>query len=314
MSEHRAGYDVTEVMYLLETTEGATPTTGAWNPISTPTNFDPKPRPTLKGKVGLGRQLPSMFVETKRYGEFTIEHELQAKQADPAFEWMNFYYYILTNATFGNSMSLGKRLKSLTIGAKLDLATDEFWWMIGAKLKGYEIGCKGVDQVITGAITGEALSYYYGETDYVAPTAIRVALPTTAYLKHGDIDIQQKPSGGAYSSIFERVNSWSLGVQRTLVKRGSNASNGKLYKTIQPTDCKLVLKLNMDFSSRTQLEQFINTTQFDALLKIPAGSAGRELELLAGKWTEHSSPAREVDLIDVDLTAEFTDLQITTTA
>jgi len=307
MSELRAGYDVVECVYIEESTFGATPTSGTWKPIALVTNFDPRPRPIYKEKIGIGRQIPSGYTRVKRYAEFTINHELLAKESSPEFEWTQIWYYIVTNQAYGASFSLGKRLKTLSIGAKLDLSTDEYWLLKGCMLSRYEIGSGGADQVLTGTIEGVAQLATFSETDYVSGTATRQANPTSDYIKHGDCDLKI-----AESSIYDSLNSWSFVIERTIERKGTDSSDATLYRTFAPTRCDISLRINRDFDSKTELNQFLNDTSFTAELYIPNESGGRKITLSGGKWQELSSPHREIDLIDLTLTARFTDLSVTT--
>lgn len=307
MSELRAGYDVTECLYIEESTFGTTPNSGTWKPIALVNNFDPRYRPAYKEKIGIGRQLPSKYVLVKKFAEFTINHELLAKVDSPSFEWTDIWYYIITNETYGASFSLGKRLKTLSIGAKLDLATDEYWLLKGCMLTRYEIASGGVDQVLTGTIEGIAQDASQSTTDYVTGTATRQANPTSDYIKHGDCDILISDS-----SIYNSVNSWAFTVERTVEKRGKASSDAKLYRTFAPTRCDINLRINRDFDSTTQLSQFLNDTEFTAIIKIPSESGGRQITLSGGKWQELTIPHREIDLIAMDLTAKFTGLSVST--
>jgi len=307
MSELRAGYDVVECVYIEEPTFGTTPTSGTWKPIALVTNFDPRPRTIYKEKIGVGRQLPSKYVRVKRYAEFTINHELLAKETSPEYEWTQIWYYIITNAAYGSTFSLGKRLKTLSIGAKLDLSTDEYWLLKGCMLNRYEIASGGVDQVVTGTIEGVAQLADFSETDYVTGTATRQANPSSDYIKHGDCEITI-----AGNDIYDSINSWSFVIERTIERKGKNASDGTLYRTFVPTRCDISLRINRDFDSTTELNQFLNDTEFTAVLKIPSESGGRQITLSGGKWQELSSPHREIDLIDLTLTARFTGLSVET--
>src|SRR5690606_287379 len=137
----------------------------------------------------------------------------------------------------------------------------------------------------------------YGTTDYVSGSATRRANPTSDYIKHADADIV------IGSSIYDYLNSWNLTLERTLEKRGRDASSPTLYKTLIETRFNAELRVNIDFDSITQLNNFLNHTKFNAVVKVPSGSGGREITLSDGYWLEHSSPHREIDLISVDLTA-----------
>jgi len=312
MSEYRAGYDVVECLWIDEGADfGTTPTTGTWKPIWLVNNFHPKPRPIFKEKVGVGRQLPSDFIEVKKYAEARIELELLAKQADPAFEWTDIWHYIITNAAYGEAFSLGKRLKSLSIGAKLDLATDEFWLLKGCKPTGFSIAGE-LDSPLKGSIDILSQVASFGTIDYVSGDATRQANPASDYIKHEDSDVIIDVGGNGASSIIDRLNSWEFSVRRTLERKGKAATDPKLYKTFVEKDVVLELRVNLDFDSIAQLTQFLNTTPFDAVIKIPSAADGRQITLSNGKWLELDIPHRELDLIALDLTAKFAGLSVAT--
>jgi len=318
MSEFRAGYDVVETLFLEETEFGATPATGEWQATWLTTNFDPRPRPTIKEKIGLGRQLPSKYLEVKRFGEFTLEAEMLAKVTSPAYEWSKLFWFIVTDQTYGATFDLGKRLKSFSLGAKLDLAADEFWHLKGCKLTRFEIRSDGVDQVLRRIASGICQNYDYTTTDYVVAPATRqsppVPIPATAYLKHGDADIMIDAGSGYGDAniLYSRLNSWSFIMERTLQKRGTDPTIKTLYRAFAEERCNVKMRLNLDFNSRVELEQFIDSTEIDLKLQLPTGTDGRQIIVSDGKWLEHSTPKREIDLISVDLMASFTNLAVTT--
>jgi hypothetical protein len=308
MTEYRAGYDVTECLFIEEATFGTTPTTGTWKPMWLVNNFDPKHRPIQKPKIGVGRQLPSSYTEVKKYAEALIELEMLAKQGSPAFEWTDIFYFICTNSAYGATFNFDKRLKSLSIGAKLDLTTDEYWLLKGCKLTGFEISGE-LDNPLKARINVLSQIDSFGTTDYVSGSATRQANPTSEYIKHEDCDITI-----AASSIIERLNNWTLSGRRTIERKGKSTADAKLYKAFVERDAELSLRVNLDFNSTTELTQLLSATEFTATVSIPSGATGRLLTLTNGRWAEHASPHRELDLISMDLTAKFSGLAVSTIA
>lgn len=313
MSEYRAGYDVTEVAFIVEGTYGTKPTSGAWKPFGVVTKFDPHASPTIKEKVGLGRQTLSAQQIVKKAFECDIEWEVQAESTNPAFCWAERLRYILNQAAYGASLSLDKRINSQSIGAKLDLATDEFFLLTGCKCDKFEIGSEGGHSIIKVSEHLMAQNMLVNTTDYVSGTATRNAAlaDSLAFIRHADCDIQIN-TGGGYTNLYDRVNSWKLRLTRDLSRRGSSLTDKTLYQAIIEGKMEIALDLNLDFNSLTEYTQFLADTGFDIKVSIPTGTGGKALTLSTGKWNSVGSPLNEMDTVDVSVSSKFASIAVAT--
>jgi len=304
----RFGYDVVEVVWIEETSFGVTPTTGTWKHAGLPTGFEPRPQLQWKEKVGLGNQIITDNVKIKEFAELTFAYELLKEQATPAYQWTNLIAYILGETGEATTINLEKRIKSLSIGAKLELATDEFWLFKGCKLNTLELsGNVETNEPIVATLGIISQKASYGTTDYVSGTATRQAAPTTDYILPSDCDLLY---GG--SSIYARLSEWRLRINRNLIKRGRDDTDKTLFRSFEEGKVEVELSIVLDFDSRIELEDFLNATKKDVAIQVPSGTGGRSINLTGGKWREATIPKRELELIALTLTAPYTDINIST--
>jgi hypothetical protein len=313
LSEYRAGYDVTEVAFLEEDVFGTKKTTGAFKPIPQVVLFDPQVNPTKRPKTGLGRQIAASIPTVKKNFDLQLNMELVTKSTSPAFEWNELFYYGLSNGAYGDTYSLTKRLKSITLGAKLDLATDQFWTCTGNKLNTMELGCPDITDVLKLNMGFFVQNAVFNETDYVSGALTRqgAVAANQPSLRLGDLDMELD-SGGGYSSLISRVNSFNLRVDRTLQRRGNAASDKQLWAAFVEGRCNVVLAMNLDFNSINEYTQTVGDTEIDFKITIPDASGGRIITLSDGKFTRFRTPHREVELIAVPVELQFTDIGLTT--
>jgi len=309
-SSARFGYDVTEIMWIVESILGTTPTSGVWLHAGHPLGLDPRPQPQWSEKIGLGRQIISAIEVTKKWGEFTVNYELEKEDEDVGYEyeWMDLIAYILGDD--GNSATVvdEKHLASISLGSKLDLETDEFWLFKGCKLNTLEMrGNIIANDPVRNTLTALAQDYSYGTTDYIG-SGSRKSFPNTGRIFASDCDLEI-PSG---SSIYDRLSEWTFRIGRNLQKRGAKTGNAQLFRNFEEGKLEVELEIVLDFDKKTELDDFLNATKRTAVLKVPTGTGGRSITLTDGKWREMTKPTRELDLIALTLRAPYTDISVGT--
>jgi len=306
----RAGYDVTEVMWIKEATFGSTPTSGEWLHAGNPIGFDPRHRPIYKRRIGLGRQYPSAFDLVKKYAELTLEYELMKKDTTigSEYEWTELIAYIFGETGNAATITLEKHISPLSIGAKLDLATDEFFLLAGSKLTEIEIR-SAIEEVVSCRASTLSQKMTHGTVDYVSGTATRKTFPTTDPIYFSDLDLTYKGS-----SILDSIQNFAFRIRRDIQRRGSDSTDKKLYRAFEEQGLSIEFEITRDFNSTTELTDFLGDTAFNVNIDIPSGSGGRRIELSGGKWQELAPPKRELELINVTLRAEFAGCQISTIA
>lgn len=313
MSEYRAGYDVSEVAFIAESVFGTKPTTGAWKPFGVVTAFKPSPNPTIKEKVGLGRQTLSTQQTVKKNFELEIEQELVVESTNPAYHFMERFRYVTTDSAYGNTFALSNRIPSQSIGAKLDLTTDEYFLLTGCKCDRLELRSGGVDSIIKMVEHHQVQNLTLGTTDYVSGSATRNSAVSNAlaYIRHADCDLQID-TGGGYTNIYDRINSWTVRVTRDLKKAGSNLADKTLWAAFPEGKTTVEVDLNLDFNSRNEWTQLLADTEFDLKLSVPSGSGGKTVTFTDGKWNRLDSPHSEMDLIDINVSAKFASYAVAT--
>lgn len=302
----RAGYHVAELMWIEETAFGSIPQAGTWNHFGDAVMIDPRLIPTHKSRVGLGRVIEKDFIKTKEYAELVANATLLAKDAVNGYEWIDILNYAMGVSAPAAIIDLEKTTASLCIGAKLDLATDEFETLVGCKINRYELGSE-VDGMVELRLGAIAQGYTYNTTDYKQGLAVRATFPTTDPIKHSDIDLEI-----AAGSIHAALQRWSMRLTRDIEKKGSKTGEATKYGAFYEEKVTVELEIVRDFDSTTQLTQFLNNTKFNAEISIPTGIGGRKLTLSDGRWITGSKPARELELIGLTLTGKFCDLAVTT--
>jgi len=299
-------------MFVAETSFGATPTTAVpWLHFGVPTLFDPQRRPVFKPKTGLGRQYPSDLVLMKEYAELRVEAELLDKDATVGeeYEWVDDYNWIWGADAVAATINLEKHIGSLSIGAKLDLATDEYAWLKGCKLQEYVIAGR-VDSPVIKRMNFLAWDYDHGTTDYVSGSATRKTFPTESYISFGDLEILYNTV-----SILERLQSFEIIFRRDIQRRGTNATTATKYAKFAEVGMSIKINLTLDFDSTTEYADWLADTARNIVFKIPDESGGRELNFNTCRFEEVRKPMREVDLIEKTMTAQVLGTpNITTTA
>lgn len=317
-TEPRAGYDVSELMWLIEATFGTTPTTGAWKFFGDAMRLTPAPQKSWRDRIGLGRQIPKGFTQLKKWLEPTLEYDilLQDETVGEEYEWVETIAAIMGEDAASPTIDLEKRILSRSIGAKLDLPSgshDEFWLFKGAKAREYEL-FSAMDDNVHARERLVCQNGIYGTADYVSGDATRKAFPTTRPLINADCDVKIQ---GA--SVLADALSWRLRIARELEKHGSKSGSATLFDKIIPQRINIELEVVMDFVSRTHLSQFLDVTKIYAELLVPSGSGGRTITLSTsgdkqGVWKTLTKPVSELDLIGITLRGEFDTAQITSIA
>lgn len=318
-TEARAGFDVSELMWILESTRKTTPTSGAWNHLGDGLSLSPAGARNWRERIGLGRQIAKGFTLIKKWFEPVIEYDILHKDAGNNYEWGENLAAALGTDVAESTIDLEKRIMYRSIGAKLDLPTgsdDEYWWFKGCKCNEFELsGAQDETVKIREALI--ALVGLYGTTDYVSGTATRETFPTTEPIVNGDCDLLIKPSGGSLTSIMPDVLSWRMRIRRNLERHGSDSGDGTLYDKALESKMELELEITMDFVNKTQLNQYLNATKIFAQLKVPNSTGGRQIGLSAsgseqGVFRTMTKPARELDLINLTITGAFDTIAVST--
>jgi len=306
-TEPRAGFDVTELMWIKETAFKSTPTVGAWNHFGDPISMAPAAQKTYRDRIGLGRQIAKGFTPIKKWWEPVVEYDILAKDATNGYEWVESLAAILGLDEWTSALDLEKRIMGRSIGAMLDLPTgsdDEYWLLKGCKTAEYElfsamdenIHCR--ERLVSIGASG------YSTTDYVSGTATRPTFPTTEPLINDDIDIKVQNV-----SVLSDLINWRFRVTRDLEKHGSQSGTAQLYNKVIEMKCTVALELTMDFVNKTHLNQYLNATKIYAEILIPSaspvtvtlGASGDK----QGVWKTMTKPARELDLISLTIRGEF---------
>ena len=296
----RAGYDVTEAMWIKEATFGTVPTTGAWKHLGHITMFDPVRRPTYKERIGLGRQYPSNLELMKEDAELSVEFGalLKSVASGAEYEWMDLYALMWGEDDAAATVDLEKHEASMSVGAKLDLATDEYMLVKGAKFQEARIIAEHGPEPIRQILSFLGQKHTHGTVDYVSGTATRKNFPSTLLMKFADTDLLYN---GA--SIIERLQSFEFTMRRKLDKRGGYPAEKTLYSKLSEMELSMDVSITLDFDSTPELNDFMGDVNRDILIKIPSGTGGRQLNLFSCKWREMRKPQRELDLIELRLTA-----------
>jgi len=301
----RAGYELEEVMWIDETEGyGVKPESGTWKPTMLVTEYVARKLTERKEKIGIGTQVATEFQKVKQHVEARILHGLLAKSSNPAFEWTDFYTHIV-----GSGLTPANVIAPFSLGVKLALATPEYELLTGCKVRTYELRSALGDKVIgTADIIAQELTY--GTVDFVSGTATRGGKPTTNPILFSDCDIQYK---GA--SVMDRISEFSFAFNRELHRLGSKATNKLLLRELREGKREYEASITIDFDSTTEYTDYLSDTQFNMIIDIPTGSGGRRLTLSNGRWlTAPDRRMRELDLINVRLTAKFPTLTIETIA
>jgi len=304
MSLQRGAYQVPECLFIEEGTFGTTPVTGAWATPGFVHSINAKRASTHIRKTGIGTQLPAGFVVAKEHWTAALEYSLVKKDTSPAYNWKDFYAMI-TNPNTGVPKDT---CKYFSLGYKLDLTADEFGWLKGCGIKSFKIAGSDVADTVKATVDIIAQNGSYDTADYVSGSATRTGAPDTELVVFGDCDILYDTATPA--SIFSRLNSFAITFTRDLQMRGSDASNGKLYREFAPRARSYEIELGIDFDSKVEYKQFLADTAWLLTAKIPTGTGGLQLAFTGGKWLNAEKPIREVDLINLTMRGECTGLTI----
>ena len=130
----RGGYDVIEALWLKEATFGTTPDVGEWGHFGDVTAFDPRRQATFLNRVGLGRVIEKDFILTKEWAELLLEIDILKIDTPNGHEWVDILNYAMGLSAPAATIDLERKIASLSIGAKLDLDTDEYMLLKGLKI------------------------------------------------------------------------------------------------------------------------------------------------------------------------------------
>lgn len=140
--EPRAGYDVSELMWVEETTFKTTPTAAGtiWAHFGDPKRLAPAPNKTWRDRVGLGRQIPVGFTEVKKWHEPVIEYDILAKEATTSYEWIEALAAVLGEDIAGASGTADSGSSTTLVDDALT-QDDDYWnGMILTIVAGTNIG------------------------------------------------------------------------------------------------------------------------------------------------------------------------------
>lgn len=290
-------------MWIAETTDAVTPTAGTWANVyyaKGPIRETIRIVREAKGP-GIGARTPLDYIQTKKYAELTIEHDVMKKAT---WSWADFFANVLGNG----GLTVTNHIQSFSLGIKRSLATPEFLLYRGCKIKSYELlGAEG--NVVRGRATIWALdpTSAEGTTDYVSGTAVRQAAPTTNEVEVAGCDLKR----GA-TSVIDRLRNFAFTVDHTLELLGHNLSNKFLYRAIAEKERTFTLVADLDFNDKTERTDFINDTQYASwVMDIPTGvGAGHEFTLSNGRIQEAPFEGRAADPLRVPFTLRFPSLTL----
>jgi len=301
---YRAGYDVTEIVYLKESTYGSTPTSGSWVSVSKPRTFTPRVTMVNREAVGLGFQQTQQFLKTKEYVEAEFEGLIQKKSASgPAWNWKDFFLYIVAAAQAASPTS---RIDPFSLGAKLDLATDEFWHLRGCKLRSFEIRGDAVDDLLTYRCGVVGNYGRHTTTDYVSGTASRAGNPTTDPVAFSECKLEVPDA----TDILPDISRFGFTFTREVELRGTDATTPAKYANAVEGEREMRLEITKDFEDATEVTDFQASTERTMDLRVPLASGGVSLACSKLRWLTLEPPHRELDLVELTLTAKCTGLTV----
>jgi hypothetical protein len=296
-------YDLADVNHIKEATFGTTPTSGAWGVLPSVRRINILPQPVRRPKVGLGRQNPSDWKTVKKHATFNIDYVMTAYDSSPAFDPWTFPQFIFEQAS-GADGSPDDTLDSFSFAVKLDLATDEYWWLKGCKLTQFDWVGNELDDMVLCRASGIAQWYDYGTTDPVSGSATRDSAPDTDQVAFSDCDILYDPSSPA--SIMDDISAFTLSIRRTYRRAGTNSTTAALYRAFVERSRSFHAEITKDFDARDELEDFIDDTKTKMTFELPNAANGSIIALTEGYFMPGSElPIRELELLDLRLQGQW---------
>lgn len=294
-----AWYDVTQIDTLNEVTDGTLETSGVWTPLAL--QYE-------RAKFGIGQnrskhfgnsQTPTIDKRTKFWGLYELDLVPMKYSASPAWDWWS----IVKNAFYGTGVEPAApalRPSTISIGAKLNYTTAQFWTLLGCKHTQVQLSGKMTEDPLSLKISGMSRFATKNTTDYVQGSATRGADPPKEEIIPST-DVSIFLDGTDKSSDIE---DFTLTLARGYKQLGRDSTNGLAFRAFAPRSFSGKLELNMGSTSLAQMDKFLADQNVTCEMRVQNSTGGKKIQFTAGKHQgadqEHKSEELSMLKLDID--------------
>lgn len=292
-------YDLTQLDIIDETAEGTLPTAGAWMPLV----------PLFKrARFGIGenrvvqrgnKQTIAIDKRVKKWGVFEFDLLLFKYAAGPPiWDWWNIINKALYGAATGAQVL---RPASISLGAKLNRTTPEYWTFSGIKLEQAVLRGSFIEGEAILSIRGISRKVSFNTTNYIQGTATRNADPSsTPMVPASDISILL--DGTDRSTELDNFN---LTISRTYKMSGRDATDGINFREFTPQTFDAKLEVQQDPLRSEHMTKFVDDTAITCEVKAQNSASGKQIQFTASKhkgseqeYSEGEAPSMLTLVID----------------
>lgn len=293
-----AWYDVTQIDTLNEVTDGILETTGSWGPLAL--TYE-------RAMFGIGQKRMSHFgnsqtksidKRTKFWGLYELDLVPLKYSVSPAWDWWS----IIKNAFYGTAAEPAPpslRPNTISIGAKLNYPTPQYWTFLGCKHTQVQLSGKMTEDPLSLKISGMSRFATKNTTDYVQGSANRLSNPTAdPIIPSNDVSIFLDGTEQSHN-----VEDFTLTLGRTYKQMGRDSTNGLAYRTFAPRSFSGKIELNMGSSSLAQIDKFLADQNVTVEMRIQNSTGGKKIQFTAGKHQDAKQPHQKEDqsLLNLDI-------------
>lgn len=271
-------FDVLELDQIAESVDGTLPTSGNWQRLALAYQ---------KAKLGIAEnrithygnsQSLSIDKRVKKWGIYELDLLALKYSASPLWDWWSF----VKNAFYGTAVEPAApslRPGTVSIGAKLNYATPEYWTLRGCKHTQVQLLGNMTQGELKMKVSGMARFATLDTTDYIQGSATRLTAPAKDPIIPAN-DVTILLDGTDRSTEIE---DFTLTLARTYKQSGRDSSDGAAYREFVPNTFAGKLELKQDPLRSEHLTKYLADTGITCEIRAQNSTNGKKIQFTAAK-------------------------------
>lgn len=271
-------YDVLEIDTIPESSDGILPTSGNWQRYALAYQ---------RAKFGIGEnrighygnsQTLSIDKRVKKWGLYELEFLLLKYSASPAWDWWS----VVKNAFYGSNSepaAPATRPGTVSIGAKLNYATPEYWTLLGCKHTQVQLIGNMTQGELKMKLSGMSRFATLNTTDYVQGSAARLTAPAKDPIIPAN-DVKILLDGVDRSTEIE---DFTLTLSRTYKQAGRDTNDGAAFREFVPMTFEGRLELKQEPLRSEHMTKYLSDTAITCEIQAQSSTNGKKITFSAAK-------------------------------
>lgn len=281
-------YDVLEVDHIVEAADGTLPTSGNWTRYNLAFQ---------RAKFGIGEnrikhygnsQTLSIDKRVKKWGLYELDLIALKYSASPLWDW----WTVVKNAFYGSASEPAPpalRPGTVSIGAKLNYATPEYWTLRGCKHNQIQLIGNMTQGELKMKVSGMSRFATLDTIDYIQGSASRLAAPAKDPIIPAN-DVTILLDGTDRSTEIE---DFTLTLSRVLKQAGRDSSDGAAFREFVPNTFEGKLELKQEPLRSEHMTKYLADTPITCEIRAQNSTNGKKIQFTAAKHQKSDQEHQE---------------------